>query len=350
MEDEIDLREYIAVLLRHWRLIVGLTVVAALVAGLVSFIIPPTYEATAVISTTATGIPALASSDAVLEDAIASLGSTLPASLASPAALRPLLTASQQANTTTIKLTVKDGDPARAAAIANAWANAFVTWLSSSTKTDSVPVLQAELDARISLLTNVSVSRYALEWAIEDAQSLRDRLATRSPNSPAIVEDRVLLISLSLQAVTAPNLPVSLSSQVVTAPTPPVQLQITGSSETTVGDQLKYLDDLVVSFEARRQILQRRAESLQNDIHDMQERLNNVPAFIGAPVSAKVVQGAQSPGAPTSPKKAQNAALAATLGLMVGIFAAFGWEWWKGGMRNAESPKGAEAAEKIGRE
>ncbi len=335
MEDEIDLREYVAVLLRHWKLIVGLTVVAALVAGLVSFIMPPTYEATAVISTSATGVAALArfpstliifqggistsatgvvalaTSDAVLEVAIATLG-TLPPTLASPAALRPNLTASQPANTATVRLTVKDGDAARAAAIANAWADAIAL----SSEADSVP-LQAELNAQISLLANLSASQYVLAWAIEDAASLRDRLAGRSPNSPAKVEDQALLISLSSQAVTAPNLP--------------AQLQITGLTETTVGDQLEYLDDLAVSLEARRQILQRRAASLQNDIRGVQERLAKAQALITTPVPVQVIQRAQSADTRTSPKKAQNAVLAAALGLMAGIFAAFGWEWWKGG-------------------
>ena len=45
MEDEIDLRKYIDVLLRHWKLIVSITVIGVFVAGLVSFLVPPTYEA-----------------------------------------------------------------------------------------------------------------------------------------------------------------------------------------------------------------------------------------------------------------------------------------------------------------
>ncbi len=345
MEDEIDLREYIAVLLRHWRLIAALTFVAAVIAGAVSFIIPPTYEAAAVISTTATGIPALATSDAGLVDVIASLGPTIPASLASPAALRPFL-AAQAANTTTIQLKVKDGDAARAAAIANAWADALLAKIGpQSDEVSSIPLLQAGLNARISLLANVSASQYALEWAIEDAASLRDRLASRSPNSLATVEDQVLLISLSSQVVTGTSSQMvsgpssqtvsGPSLQMVTGPMLPVQLQITGLTETTVGDQLEYLDDLAVSLGARRQILQRRAASLQNDIRGVQERLAKAQALTATPVPVQVIQRAQSADTPTSPKKAQNAALAAALGLMAGIFAVFGWEWWKGGGKQA---------------
>ena len=49
MEDEIDLRKYINVLLRHWKLIVSITLVAVVVAGMISFLLvpPPTYKAKA---------------------------------------------------------------------------------------------------------------------------------------------------------------------------------------------------------------------------------------------------------------------------------------------------------------
>ena len=52
MEEEIDLRVYVAVLIRYWMWIVGLAVVAAAVALGVSSLISPTYEATALVAIT----------------------------------------------------------------------------------------------------------------------------------------------------------------------------------------------------------------------------------------------------------------------------------------------------------
>src|SRR4030043_107003 len=46
MEDEINLRKYIDVLLKHWKLIAIITGIAVIVAILVSFLSPPVYEAT----------------------------------------------------------------------------------------------------------------------------------------------------------------------------------------------------------------------------------------------------------------------------------------------------------------
>jgi len=47
IEEEIDLREYVLILLKYWKWIAGLTLIAAVVALIVSLLLPPTYEATA---------------------------------------------------------------------------------------------------------------------------------------------------------------------------------------------------------------------------------------------------------------------------------------------------------------
>ena len=52
MEQEIDLRRYVEVLIRHWKWIVGLALVAAVMALVVSFLILPTYEAMALVAVT----------------------------------------------------------------------------------------------------------------------------------------------------------------------------------------------------------------------------------------------------------------------------------------------------------
>ncbi len=90
MEDEIDLRPYLRGLVRHWQWILGATVLAALGALLVSFVMSPTYEATAYVfvpSMNPTDGPntvispqtqlALLKSGAVAQAAIQSLGGKL---------------------------------------------------------------------------------------------------------------------------------------------------------------------------------------------------------------------------------------------------------------------------------
>ncbi len=50
MNDQIDLRDYIDVLIRRWKFVLALPILAAIAAALVSFAMKPTYEATAVIA------------------------------------------------------------------------------------------------------------------------------------------------------------------------------------------------------------------------------------------------------------------------------------------------------------
>lgn len=90
MEDEIDLRPYLESLVRHWQWVLGATILAALGALVVSFVMPSTYEATAyvfVVSTNTRDGPnpivspqtqlALLKSGAVTQAAIQSLDGKL---------------------------------------------------------------------------------------------------------------------------------------------------------------------------------------------------------------------------------------------------------------------------------
>lgn len=48
-EQEIDLRDYLRVLKRKWKLIVGLTVGCAIISAVISLFLPPVYESSAII-------------------------------------------------------------------------------------------------------------------------------------------------------------------------------------------------------------------------------------------------------------------------------------------------------------
>ncbi|MEW6556126.1 MAG: Wzz/FepE/Etk N-terminal domain-containing protein [Elusimicrobiota bacterium] len=48
-EQEIDLRDYVNVIVKRWKLLVGLTVGCAVVSAVISLLLPPVYETTAII-------------------------------------------------------------------------------------------------------------------------------------------------------------------------------------------------------------------------------------------------------------------------------------------------------------
>lgn len=144
MEDEIDLREYINVIRRRWKLIVGVTAVAVIAAAVVSFLLPPTYEASAVVLITEPryqmqfeprfqttdqwrpayeAFPELAASDGVLQGVVEAYQPSPAAHLENwrLRSLKGMTEATSQGDPSLVKLTVSCRSPEDAAALANVW-------------------------------------------------------------------------------------------------------------------------------------------------------------------------------------------------------------------------------------
>lgn len=145
MEEEIDLRPYIEALISKWYWIVGAAVLAGILAFVVSSMLPPSYEATALVTVTQpseivefdnrirsvdekqplNAYPEIALSDELMldmlqEEAVQGSG------IRSVEGMRGLLEASAGADPSLLHLTVTYGDPVQAAEIANLWADLFV--------------------------------------------------------------------------------------------------------------------------------------------------------------------------------------------------------------------------------
>lgn len=158
MEDEldIDLRQYIDVLARRWRLIVTLAVLAAIAAGAFALTSKPSYRATAgvvivktktdlefdsrfktlsdatTISTAAAQAEArrnallgLVQNGAIASQVIAELDTQLKEDERNPAVLLNRVDAVLVERSDLIQIKVTDADPEKAAAIANAWAREY---------------------------------------------------------------------------------------------------------------------------------------------------------------------------------------------------------------------------------
>src|SRR5450830_310744 len=143
-------------LLRRWKLIAGLTVVAAAVAAAISLATPASYQSTSTVAVAALGaapVPAiksyldLATGDGVLTELSKGMGATSGGATLSPTSLRPMLKATAGSDPSLINLSVVDTDPQRVTSIANGWAGQFVQVAGSTfnpTK-DSYDQLQGQL-------------------------------------------------------------------------------------------------------------------------------------------------------------------------------------------------------------
>ncbi len=158
MEDEIDLREYVAIIIRYWKWIVGAALVAAVTAGVVSFLLPPTYEATAGVlvipsksevsfepkfktlsgedlaqgrvfdvNSRRKALEALAKSTSVAAQVIAQLQTMLEPE--EQEVLTLLETVDVESTGDLIEIKVRADSPAKAATIANAWGKAYESYV-----------------------------------------------------------------------------------------------------------------------------------------------------------------------------------------------------------------------------
>jgi uncharacterized protein involved in exopolysaccharide biosynthesis len=164
-EDEIDLRQYLDVLIRWWREIVVITVgvaaLAAIVILLLRWLLPPAYEAsadvaivrtvsevqfderfrttsaestpdTASVSARRSALLGLVATGAIAQQVIAQVGDQLTPEEQNPANLLEMVEASTasvagaRGDSDLIRITVTADKAEKAAAIANAWARAYV--------------------------------------------------------------------------------------------------------------------------------------------------------------------------------------------------------------------------------
>lgn len=145
-DQEIDFRPYVEAILGKWYWILGLGLLAGILAfGATSLLVAPTYEATALVSITEPrqrvqfdprivtveenqplrAYPEIAVSDELLEE----LMDELPeGSASSVQRLRSMLKASPGGDPSLLKLSVTNSDPILASNIANSWAEMFVSW------------------------------------------------------------------------------------------------------------------------------------------------------------------------------------------------------------------------------
>jgi uncharacterized protein involved in exopolysaccharide biosynthesis len=298
MEDEIDLRAYVTVLLEYKRWIAGLAAVSASVALVVSLFLPPVYQATALVAIiepryamefdprvqTVSDIqpaynayPALALGDGLVSEVVSDLGADLHAEERSVYELRKMLDAVNGNDPSIIELTVRDEDPERTSRIANRWAELFVkstnqlygesdqdqAFFEAQLQDAETALAQAEQDLieyqshndsafletqlnnqRASFNEYLGVLR-SLQLIVEDARSLQDRLRTQDPSAQVFLSDELAALLLEMDAFRSLSRQTSFLStdtqgevsswQNMGSGTLPLQIQIT--DQASLGDR-----------------------------------------------------------------------------------------------------------------
>ncbi|MDQ7029103.1 MAG: Wzz/FepE/Etk N-terminal domain-containing protein [Ardenticatenia bacterium] len=311
-EDEVDLRKYVLLLMRFWYWPVGLAVVAAVTAAVVSlFVLTPTYEATAMaavappvyvvrltpgeeipqIEVAQKALPQLATSDEVLQKVLARVPAPEPGF--SLQQLKDSVSAESGSDPSIVELRVSGVDPEWAAQVANVWGEVFVEHanlvygesanqvallerqLARVAKEREVAeqavvefqaknelgVLRAQLDSVRQAYAQRLGELRQLNFITKDVQGLRDQVAAQPPNEPVQVNDELTALFLQIQVFNAGGTGVQLQVS-------PEELRGRTSRELAT-----LLDQMLGIIDEKSAVLKAELENLDTQILELQGRI-----------------------------------------------------------------------------
>ncbi len=427
MEEEINLRELIEVIIRGKVFIAGVTIAAVLISGIISFfVLSPTYQAK---STLMVNQPNVQSREAdnpvsVLLDSLSQYPmltmETFRTQVKNPEILKRVIdnlgyeademTTTRLANkinvnavnnTSLLEITVNDGDPIKAAEIANTVSQEFIVFINEHNKermgqsaaflqqqlviesekldravveqkeflaqTPGVDELKQDIDSKLSLLTSFKASLVSKEIQLEQARAGLEVARAELKDTPQILTVKKSVIDDSLMSgvikdTTDQDTTSIAGLKIESEEINPVYIYLTEIISTNIV--------LVSQTEAELSGLRREINSIQTDLEKLQAeyadkrttheqidqkvetRRSTYQAFASKYEETRIaataemgdntlaiLSSAQAPDIPTSPNKKLNVAIAGVLGLMISVFIAFFREFWNNSNPRKNGPK-----------
>lgn len=415
MEEEISLREMIEVLLRGKVTIAVITGVAVLVAGVLSFfVLPPTYEATATVMVNQA--PQQPAQEQGTPEFLATLTrlpqmtiATYAAQVKNPVILRKVLedlklseqytiaqfaakiNVSTPKDTNLMEIKVEDKDPKLAADIANAVATELVNFVSNMNQQrvnlsarmlknqiaaedqtiaqgaeelknflkepDSVTELQADLDAKLKLLTDLKAQTASARIELASAEAgLREAEKSLAQTPPVIKTTKTLADDAYLSQVAAEKSgksPAALGGLKMESEEPNQAYMALQQDVAARRARVAELRNQIASAEASISSLEKDVRDIQVKLVDKQlkyEQLQqkvdtarqnyklynskyaealSASSLAAGEANLMLLSQAYIPRRPVAPRKALNMAVAGVLGLMVSVFWVFFQEYWR---------------------
>ncbi len=320
-EQEIDLRQYINVLIHRWPLILIAVVLAAASAFLFSKLQAPTYEATALVvvgkpryvlnfdprietpqemTIGGSALAALATGDEVLGQVLAEMQEVLPAEQRTLAGLKDMVKATADRDPSLLILTVRGTNPPLLAEMANAWARVFVLHanrvygisgenvsffeeqvghakeeldeaeqnLIAYQAQNELPALEARHSSLLSLEAQYLAEQGRIEGLLQDMETLRAQLGEQPATTPLTFDDQLAVLGVSLKSL---NVQASI----------PVELQLGDTNVLTdrsVAEALTYLETLQENLRAKQVDLDGRLADLGPSLQEVQGRVESLRA------------------------------------------------------------------------
>lgn len=318
MDEGFDVQRYLKILARYWRLITAFTLGAAAIAFVVSVLMPPVYEATALVIATKPlyqlqfdprientpntdqnspnkALPQLATADTVIQQLFNQFRDQLGEPDMTLADFKDKLSARAGADPSVIQLAVREEDAQLATLMSNAWAVNFVTFTNElfqqreagltffETQASDAKltlanaeqalvnyqsqyqgtILASQLQADTAELSNALQTRTSLRTLMANVSLLQERLAGQTGTTPANLADDLSSLLLQLSSLNV-------------AGSVPLQIQLTDtalSSGKTMDTQRAFLAGLLTSLQTRMQQTEDRITALQPQILSFQQKV-----------------------------------------------------------------------------
>ncbi|MGH8998291.1 MAG: YveK family protein [Acidimicrobiia bacterium] len=300
-----ELRAYLDILRRRWKLLAAATVIVAVVAGVTSSLKTPMYSASAEVllrpndpaeqlSQSNQQSRSAADADRYLQGQLDVVESQAVAKVVSDQlggadvkSLLEMVDASQVGTTDIVEITATDPDPARAAQVANAFAGAYI----ENRRLSDVGGLEkaiSEIDAK---LVELEGRISTLDAEIDEDLTTQERQFRRQE---AKKKPRTITVPVTQPDGTVIQQPITQ---------PPVESQFTGTANESLATA-------------------RYAAAVQyQSLYAQQQNLLVTKSLKKG--EAEQIATARVPESPSSPKPKRDSALGAIVGLMLGLGFAF---------------------------
>jgi len=318
LREDVDIvRVYAEALLRQWQWILGAGILSALLTFGAAMLQTPSYQSTALVvlaepsqllqfdprirtvdnnQPLVLAYPEIALSDEVLENLVVQLASD---EISTVELMRGRLKADLSDDPRLLRLTARDNDAAKSAAIANSWAELFVNWVNESYSTqgdsqlrffenqlqESLAELERAEQSKIEFQARNGSASVASElerlkglqsryldkkqnilFLMQDVQALQDQLTSRAGNKPVTLADQLTAMFLQLQAfnaVTSAPLQIQFdSAEGFTVQSKQEQILLLADLNTTLASRLTQIEEEVLPLEQQILTLQRKQQEI----------------------------------------------------------------------------------------
>jgi len=318
LREDVDIvRVYAEALLRQWQWILGAGILSALLTFGAAMLQTPSYQSTALVvlaepsqllqfdprirtvdnnQPLVLAYPEIALSDEVLENLVVQLASD---EISTVELMRGRLKADLSDDPRLLRLTARDNDAAKSAAIANSWAELFVNWVNESYSTqgdsqlrffedqlqESLAELERAEQSKIEFQARNGSASVASElerlkglqsryldkkqnilFLMQDVQALQDQLTSRAGNKPVTLADQLTAMFLQLQAFNAgTSAPLQIqfdSAEGFTVQSKQEQILLLADLNTTLASRLTQIEEEVLPLEQQILTLQRKQQEI----------------------------------------------------------------------------------------